>query len=77
MSIVTTCESYVLLRSPEGIPANAPRASCRSVSMRAWLFDPVQLVSLYPRRTVALVDGGVHDNQGISGILEQECAIAM
>jgi predicted acylesterase/phospholipase RssA len=41
------------------------------------LFDPFELRLLYPRRTVRLVDGGVHDNQGIAGLLEQECAIAL
>ena len=41
------------------------------------LFDPFELRLLYPRRTVRLVDGGVHDNQGIAGLLEQECSIAI
>jgi hypothetical protein len=41
------------------------------------LFDPLELQRLYPERIVRLVDGGVHDNQGISGLLEQECAVVM
>jgi predicted acylesterase/phospholipase RssA len=41
------------------------------------LFDPIELRNLYPRRTVRLVDGGVHDNQGTAGLLEQECSIVI
>ncbi len=39
------------------------------------LFDPLDLDGLYPERSVQLVDGGVHDNQGVGGLLEQECTI--
>ncbi len=39
------------------------------------LFEPVELKGLYPERTVRLVDGGVHDNQGVGGLLEQDCSI--
>jgi predicted acylesterase/phospholipase RssA/MinD-like ATPase involved in chromosome partitioning or flagellar assembly len=39
------------------------------------LFDPVELQGLYPDRSVRLVDGGTHDNQGIAGLLEQECTV--
>jgi len=39
------------------------------------LFDPLELNGLYPQRSVQLVDGGVHDNQGVSGLLEQECTL--
>lgn len=38
------------------------------------LFAPVTLAGLYPGRTVRLVDGGVHDNQGVASLLEQDCA---
>lgn len=41
------------------------------------LFDPVEMADLYPGRTVRLVDGGVHDNQGTSGLLEQECRVML
>ncbi len=37
------------------------------------LFDPLVLEGLYPERTVRLVDGGVHDNQGVQGLLDQDC----
>jgi len=47
------------------------------------LFEPIVLPNLYQRDagvnrnrsdiTVRLVDGGVHDNQGIMGLLEQDC----
>ena len=47
------------------------------------LFEPLSLPMLYqrnvetvaedPKITVRLVDGGVHDNQGIMGLLEKDC----
>ena len=40
------------------------------------LFRPVQLADLYKeQREIQLVDGGVHDNQGIGGLLEQDCTV--
>lgn len=41
------------------------------------LFEPLVLADLYPDITVRLVDGGVHDNQGISGLLEQDCTVLL
>jgi predicted acylesterase/phospholipase RssA/tetratricopeptide (TPR) repeat protein len=38
------------------------------------LFEPIILPKLYPGYTVRLVDGGVHDNQGVAGLLEQDCS---
>ena len=37
------------------------------------LFHPVALTDLYEEWTPQLVDGGVHDNQGIEGLLDSEC----
>lgn len=37
------------------------------------LFEPLPLKSLYPGRTVRLVDGGVHDNQGMAALLDDGC----
>ncbi len=37
------------------------------------LFDPLAIDGLYEGRTVRLVDGGVHDNQGIQGLLDEDC----
>lgn len=37
------------------------------------LFEPIALKGLYPGRTVRLVDGGVHDNQGVAGLLDEGC----
>lgn len=37
------------------------------------LFEPMALHGLYPGRTVRLVDGGVHDNQGVQGLLNEGC----
>jgi hypothetical protein len=33
------------------------------------LFPPLAIDGLYPDTVVQLVDGGVHDNQGIQGLL--------
>jgi hypothetical protein len=41
------------------------------------LFDPVEFTGLYPDRSIRLVDGGTHDNQGIVGLLEQECTVML
>jgi predicted acylesterase/phospholipase RssA len=37
------------------------------------LFEPIVLAGLYPDRTVRLVDGGVHDNQGVEALLNEGC----
>jgi len=37
------------------------------------IFEPVRLSKLYPGRLVRLVDGGVHDNQGVDGLIGQGC----
>ncbi len=39
------------------------------------VFPPLTLDKLYPNQRVQLVDGGVHDNQGIVGLTEQECQL--
>ncbi|RJQ46111.1 MAG: patatin family protein, partial [Nitrospiraceae bacterium] len=41
------------------------------------LFEPLPLEGLYPGRTVRLVDGGVHDNQGVEGLLDEGCTIIL
>lgn len=37
------------------------------------LFEPLPIDGLYPGRQVRLVDGGVHDNQGAGGLLDESC----
>lgn len=37
------------------------------------LFQPLVFKGLYKNFDLELIDGGVHDNQGIASILEQEC----
>ena len=39
------------------------------------LFDPLAIDGLYEDRIVRLVNGGVHDNQGIQGLLDEDCTI--
>lgn len=41
------------------------------------LFEPLHLPGLYPGINVRLVDGGVHDNQGVSSLLEQGCSVML
>ncbi|HVO53241.1 MAG TPA: patatin-like phospholipase family protein [Solirubrobacterales bacterium] len=38
------------------------------------LFPPIRLTGLYKGIDVELVDGGVHDNQGIASLIDQECS---
>jgi predicted acylesterase/phospholipase RssA len=37
------------------------------------LFPPLLLPDLYPGIDLQLIDGGLHDNQGIGALIEQEC----
>lgn len=39
------------------------------------LFTPLEMKGLYEGITVRLVDGGVYDNQGIGGLLDQNCTV--
>jgi predicted acylesterase/phospholipase RssA len=41
------------------------------------LFEPLVLKGLYPGRTVRLVDGGVHDNQGVAALLDEGCTLIL
>jgi predicted acylesterase/phospholipase RssA len=41
------------------------------------IFEPLVFADLYPGKKVRLVDGGVHDNQGISSLIEQGCSVLL
>ncbi|MDP9078852.1 MAG: patatin-like phospholipase family protein [Bacteroidota bacterium] len=41
------------------------------------MFPPIVLKDLYQDKTVKLVDGGVHDNQGVCGLLDQDCSVLL
>jgi predicted acylesterase/phospholipase RssA/uncharacterized protein (DUF486 family) len=41
------------------------------------VFEPLTFEGLYPGRTVRLVDGGTCDNQGVGGLLEQDCNVIL
>jgi len=41
------------------------------------LFDPLVIEGLYKERTLRLVDGGVHDNQGVAGLLDEACTLIL
>ena len=38
------------------------------------MFHPMPMFDLYPDINLQLVDGGLHDNQGIAALIEQECS---
>ncbi len=37
------------------------------------MFEPITITGLYEDRTIRLVDGGVHDNLGVAGLLSEGC----
>jgi hypothetical protein len=39
------------------------------------IFEPLALSGLYEDRTVRLVDGGVHDNEGTASLLSEDCDV--
>lgn len=39
------------------------------------LFEPLVMDGLFADVSVQLVDGGVHDNQGVASLIEQECGV--
>ena len=41
------------------------------------LFPPITLRKLYRKVTVRLSDGGVHDNQGVASLVDQECTVML
>ncbi|HYY15754.1 MAG TPA: patatin family protein, partial [Gammaproteobacteria bacterium] len=41
------------------------------------LFEPLAIDGLYPDRTVCLVDGDVHDNQGVVSLLDEWCSLIL
>jgi len=41
------------------------------------LFEPLAMEGLYPDKVVRLVDGGVHDNQGVKGLLDEGCTFIL
>jgi predicted acylesterase/phospholipase RssA len=41
------------------------------------VFEPLALDGLYRDRVVRLVDGGTCDNQGVGGLLEQDCKVIL
>jgi predicted acylesterase/phospholipase RssA len=64
-------------RAPEahrGVPLGVAVAASACVP---GLFTPVELAGLYDGRSVRLVDGGVHDNQGIATLVEQQCTLVI
>jgi predicted acylesterase/phospholipase RssA len=53
-------------------------ALCQAVAASSCvpgLFTPVEMKGLYNDIVVRLVDGGVYDNQGIEGLLDQNCSV--
>jgi len=67
--------NYRLRRMPNDVGgATLANAVAASASVPG-LFEPLTLGPLYGGITVRLSDGGVHDNQGISALLDGQCTI--
>jgi NTE family protein len=47
-------------------------AVAASAAVRA-IFHPLAISNTYPGIRVQLVDGGVHDNQGVQGLIDEGC----
>ena len=61
---------------PEGAELPSVGEAIAASACVPGLFPPLRLRGLYDDRVVALVDGGVFDNQGVSGLLERDCTEA-
>jgi len=59
--------------APEGYKKFPLGAAVGASSCVPVLFPPLFLADLYPGIDLQLVDGGLHDNQGIGALIEQEC----
>jgi hypothetical protein len=68
--------NYDQIESPALRDLSLGRAVGASTCVPA-LFAPVEIKGLYEKRTVRLVDGGVHDNQGIQGLLVEGCNVIL
>lgn len=68
---------YYATEAPEGhTRPRLPRAVAASAAVPG-LFPPIRLRGLYPDVEVELSDGGVHDNQGIASLLDQDCSVVL
>lgn len=66
---------YIASEAPEAHRDITIGEAAAASSCVPGLFPPFELRDLYADRTIQLVDGGVHDNQGIFGLLEQNCTV--
>jgi predicted acylesterase/phospholipase RssA len=62
---------------PAGQPPPALGKAVGASACVPALFPPVTMQGLYEGIDVELVDGGVHDNQGIASLLEQDCTMVL
>jgi predicted acylesterase/phospholipase RssA len=65
--------------TPDDPQLRAPRLAT-AVSASACvpgLFPPVRISGLYDGLDVELADGGVHDNQGVASLVEQDCTVIL
>lgn len=63
--------------APEGYTCMRLGRAVAASSCVPGLFEPIALPNLYPSYTVRLVDGGVYDNQGTAGLLDQGCNVLL
>ncbi|MEZ5934124.1 MAG: patatin-like phospholipase family protein [Alphaproteobacteria bacterium] len=65
-------------RLPKGVPKVTLGSAVAASSCVPGLFDPLPIADLYSDgRTVRLVDGGVHDNQGLAGLIDEGCNVIL
>ncbi len=62
---------------PAGQPPPALGKAVGASACVPALFPPVTMAGLYEGIDVELVDGGVHDNQGIASLLDQDCTVVL
>lgn len=78
---IDTLPRYVQAHSYDALPPHLAcfplgKAVAASTAVPG-LFRPLPLGGLYPGRMLQLVDGAVHDNQGIQGLLDEKCDILL
>jgi predicted acylesterase/phospholipase RssA len=66
---------YLATEAPEGFRDYPLCQAVAASSCVPGLFTPLEMKDLYDDVTVRLVDGGVYDNQGIGGLLDQNCSV--
>ena len=59
--------------APRGLPELPARRGGRLLGLLPGGFPPVVVPKIFDDLTIELVDGGVHDNQGVEGLVDRGC----